>query len=308
VIINWPTAYARPLVPPVRSIAILFHERARHDAHLGNYRLWALVSNWNERGIRVELCFGPADASRALACDLLFPHIDLSYIPDDYWSLIQQHPRAVNRRLRDIRKRTITSLRLAHDDPWQGPVIIKTTNNCGGFSDAWFASPRAPSLLRRARTRLGRIPAIESLCLRLGKARTLTKYPILPNLRSVPRAVFASPDLVVEKFLPERDGPHFIMRMWIVLGDRGIGRILRSDDPYVKNSNGALGEFHVPPPALELRRRQLGLDYGKLDFVLHEGEPILIDANTTPTVTGDARSDHYKNLNQDFSKGIDSIP
>jgi hypothetical protein len=295
------------LVPPVRSIAILFHERARHDAERGNYRLWAMVSNWRARGIRVELLFGPGQRAKALECDVLFPHVDLSYLPDPYWNLMQEHPRVVNRRVRDIRKHVISRQRVGPDDPWDGPVIIKTTNNCGGFTDAWFGPANGPSLIRRARTRLGRIDWIEDWCVRRGWAKTLTKYPILPSLRDVPRAVFASPDLVVEKFIPERDGSQYVMRMWIVMGDRSIGRILRSDDPYVKNSNGALGEFHEPPPGLAERRKELDLDYGKMDFVMHAGRAVLIDVNVTPTVTGDARSEQYRALNEDFSRGIEAV-
>jgi hypothetical protein len=119
--------------------------------------------------------------------------------------------------------------------------------------------------------------------------------------------VFDPPDLVVEKFMPEREGPHYVMRMWIVMGDRAIGRILRSDDPYVKNSNGALGEFFEAPPGLDERRGELGLDYGKMDFVLHDGRAVLIDVNVTPTVTGDARGERYRALNEDFSRGIESV-
>ncbi len=251
--------------------------------------------------------FGPQEAARANEFDVLFPHIDLSYIPDAYWDILRSHPRVVNGRVRDIRKRAISEHILTEHDSWNGPVIIKTTNNCGGFTDAWFGPAGGPSLVSRACTRLGRIDWIERLSLRLGQARTLTKYPILASLRDVPRAIFASPHLVVEKFLPERDGAQYVMRMWIVMGDRSIGRILRSDDPYVKNANGALGTFEEAPPELVARRRALGLDYGKMDFVMHEGKAVLIDMNVTPTVTGDARSEEYKVLNADFSRGIEAI-
>ena len=32
------------------------------------------------------------------------------------------------------------------------------------------------------------------------------------------------------------------------------------------------------------------MDYAKLDFVVHDRTPYLIDVNTTPTVTGSART------------------
>ena len=36
--------------------------------------------------------------------------------------------------------------------------------------------------------------------------------------------------------------------------------------------------------ALWQRRRELGMEFGKLDYILHEGEAVLLDANPTPHV------------------------
>ena len=36
------------------------------------------------------------------------------------------------------------------------------------------------------------------------------------------------------------------------------------------------------PDELRALRRQLGFDYGKFDFVMHEGRAVLLDANKTP--------------------------
>jgi hypothetical protein len=44
-----------------------------------------------------------------------------------------------------------------------------------------------------------------------------------------------------------------------------------------------------------------------MDFVMHEGRAVLIDVNVTPTVTGDARSEQYRALNEDFSRGIEAV-
>jgi hypothetical protein len=38
------------------------------------------------------------------------------------------------------------------------------------------------------------------------------------------------------------------------------------------------------PDEIRAWRRKLGFDYGKLDFVIHEDKPVLIDANRTPTL------------------------
>lgn len=36
------------------------------------------------------------------------------------------------------------------------------------------------------------------------------------------------------------------------------------------------------PPELRAERERLDFDFGKFDFVVHEGEPLLLDANRTP--------------------------
>ncbi|TIV27981.1 MAG: hypothetical protein E5V96_34050, partial [Mesorhizobium sp.] len=36
------------------------------------------------------------------------------------------------------------------------------------------------------------------------------------------------------------------------------------------------------PDELRALRRDLGFDYGKFDFVMHEGKALLLDANKTP--------------------------
>jgi hypothetical protein len=87
------------------------------------------------------------------------------------------------------------------------------------------------------------------------------------------------------------------------MGDAGVGRILRGSDPYVKNVNAALEEFATPPADVEAWRRDFGLDYGKIDFVVHEGRAVIIDANTTPTVSGDARSEKYVRQCEGLARG-----
>jgi hypothetical protein len=95
--------------------------------------------------------------------------------------------------------------------------------------------------------------------------------------------------------------------MWIVFGDRSLGRILVSKDPIVKSGSARLGEVGEPPREIKEARARLGLDYGKMDYVIHNGRGVLIDVNTTPTVSGDAHSDEYKRLSADLALGIGSF-
>ena len=272
---------------PIRSITILVHERHR-DAPRRAYRVWAVAENWRRRGIRVAVQFGLAGPT---ASDLLFPHVDASHIPDDYWTYIQGAPRAVNRAVRDIRKTAYTT-RLTLGSNWPGPVIVKTRGNCGGFGDEDLANPGRRSLAARAWSRLSRRPRLERLG--LAWARGLRAYHIYDSLDLVPRAAFRNPHLHVERFLPERRGHEYAVRMWTVLGDRWIHRTLIGPDPLVKNRNARLThDTEPPPPEIIAWRHRLGLDYGKMDYVIHDGTPVLLDVNTTPTVTGDVRTEEH---------------
>ncbi|GJQ28857.1 MAG: hypothetical protein HBSAPP03_07410 [Phycisphaerae bacterium] len=268
-------------MPPIRSIAILFHERHR-GAEGMNYRIWAIAANWRAAGIKVDPVWGP---SRQIDADLLIPHLDVSYIPDDYWAVIQRHPNVVNRRVRDIRKAAYSVNIVKPGDSYDGPVIVKTNGNCGGNFDEWLEGGGRPvSLPARALRRLKQLPVVERR--RLGSARTLARYYLFDSPRQVPRAAFANPHLVVEKFLPERRDGRYICRLWNFLGDRSLGRILSSEEPIVKSWNSTMEERTEVPPEIAAWRDRLGVDYGKIDYVIHNGVPVLIDVNTTPTVTG----------------------
>jgi hypothetical protein len=286
----------------IRSIAVLMHP-LQHDADRLHYRIWPIIANWRAMGVRVDVVHGVRGHEDALlAADVVMPHVDCSRLDDATWALLQRHPRVINRRVRDIRKTAVSAQLLGRSDAWDGPVIVKTVGNCGGLSDHRFSRESGPTLVDRLRHRLTFAAQREIHVLRW--ARTLTRYYLFEHMRQVPRGVWANPHLVVERFLPERDeSGNYVMRMWITMGDAGLGRVLRGTDPYVKNVNAALEEFSTPPPSVEAWRRSFGLDYGKIDFVIHQGEAVIIDANTTPTVSGDGWSEKYVRQCEPLARG-----
>ncbi len=263
---------------PIRSVAILLHE---HDVHAErtNYRVWALAANWRQQGIRVDVLRGVA---RETDADVLLPHLDLSYVPNAYWAFMRRHPNVVNGKLRDIRKTRISSLRVGLDDAYAGPVIVKTAANCNGFHDVWMER-RQVSLATRVRTRIERMAWVQKRS--LGWTRTLSRYPVFRSVRDVPRGAFANRNLIVERFMPERRGDRYVIRQWIMCGSRSIGRELTSTEPIIKSYNS---EWTIlppePPPEIVAPRRELGVDYGKMDYVMHEGKGVLLDVNPTPTL------------------------
>ena len=75
------------------------------------------------------------------------------------------------------------------------------------------------------------------------------------------------------------------MREWIFLGDREIHFINISREPIVKGFNSYRREylsFDEVPVELRTIRSKFGFDYGKFDYGINNGTPVLYDINKTP--------------------------
>ncbi len=51
----------------------------------------------------------------------------------------------------------------------------------------------------------------------------------------------------------------------------------------------------------------MGFDYGRFDYVMVDGEPIVFDTNTTPVIAGASLQRNAKEFLEDFSCGLDSF-
>ena len=122
---------------------------------------------------------------------------------------------------------------------------------------------------------------------RLAWRSVLRDYPIYNSLAEVPAGVFRNRALVVERFLPEREGDRYFMRHYLCLGDRTRSVRVAGSTPFLKRAACALVDegLEVPDAVLDLRRR-LGLDYGKIDYTIHAGRVVILDVNRTPGVPG----------------------
>jgi hypothetical protein len=270
---------------PGRRIVVLFHERDR-DRNLASYAVYHLTPFWREAGHDVHYLFGTREAPPA---DLAFVHVDLSVVPDEYLELAARYPASVNGRLKDIRKSTFSQNLVRPGDAWDGPVIAKSDLNSAG----------RPERLNRESTRLLRrdevqraIRSFEAWTGIRSPFMTTKDYRIFDRLQDVPPAWFADRRIVIEKFLPEMEGDHYHTRIYQFLGDRAICSRLVSTKPIV-NVNSTIKVEEVAPheEILEWRRR-LGIDYGKLDYVVVDGRAILLDVNkTTGTTRGEAIED-----------------
>lgn len=255
------------------------------------YLLSTMVRHWRKRGLRVQV--GEKYSRDADVCIL---HHDISVLDAEKIPAAPAGKPVINGRVLDISKRTYSTLVLNQGDAWNGPVILKSNLN-------HYGAPETRALnkitLERVRRRLADISwrGMQSLPSR--------SYPILQSVGDVPDWVWASPELLVEKFLPERtrDGLYGV-RGWVFCGDRGYAYRVSSPEPIVKPRSAAkITYLKAPPEALMKRRAELKFDYGKFDYVEHDGEAILLDANKTPSFRGNPEAQRMRWL----SSGIEAF-
>ena len=250
-----------------------------------HYFLWGLHTAWLEMGIDVQVAKGLAAFRRANAgaADVVFPHFDETRTPADIQEALDGLPNVVNGGLHDISKRIISRQLVRRDDDWDGSVIVKTDRNTGGRPEATIADRRLTPVrktLRRVRRSFAKFAAKDWR--RVESIRDC-QYPVFASKEKVPAGVWENPHLVVERFLPEFDGQLYYLRWYYFFGDRYRCVRVGSNRPVVKTRSKMFREegLDVPPEVLEYRA-QLNMDYGKIDYVMHEGRPVVLDVNKTP--------------------------
>lgn len=261
------------------------------DFQSRDYLLRRLIGYWTDAGDRVLLATELGEWPEG---DIAILHVDLSVIPAAYAEASKQYAVVVNGAARDIRKKLVSSNLVRQNDGWTGPVIVKTDLNCGGM----------PEL------RLGRILQHHGgqADVPLGESIYMERpYPILSSAAAVPEAVWNNPGLVVERFLPEQDERGFWMRAWVFFGDRERCTRYLGSHPVVKSGN-ILARDQVPvPEELRAERARLGFDYGKFDFVVRDGKPILLDANRTPWAPPPPVSPEMDTSNANLARGLHTL-
>ena len=114
-------------------------------------------------------------------------------------------------------------------------------------------------------------------------------------------------DLVVERFVPERDRDGgYAIRRWVFMGpNERCTRQVTMDA--ISRAGGVTRLEHVEvPEQLRSERERLNFDYGKFDFVIHDGEPMLIDANRTPGVAS-AVNAMVKSGARNLAEGLNAL-
>jgi hypothetical protein len=251
------------------------------------YLVHKLAANWESMGFQMScgpLAEVPADVS-AVLCHWDQTKVDPALLPSNPHSIP-----ILNSGVLDISKDSFSTLIVSEDDAWKGPVIVKTNFNCYGQSE-W--KKQRPSFIPRLRKKLSK------RYWRLARRLPPKEYPVLDDLCEVPAWVWGDSNLIVEKFLPERDGSLYGIRFWVFFGKKSYSYQLFSDTPIVKNRESAVRfEFleDEPPEELIRLREARGLDFGKIDYVVNEGQVIAFDINKTPAVASSADAPHLQKL------------
>ena len=202
--------------------------------------------------------------------DVALLHVDATVVDEEYLSLRSAYAGTVNFEVADISKRRISTQLVTAEDDWAGPVIVKANLNCGGQTELMH------NLAAQARGQ----PAAHR-----GVGRWTGKYRIVDRLQEVTEEVWKNPALVVERFLPEPDpAGGFAYRTWVFAGARERCNRFVTAEPISKGAGVLRYEPVGVPAKIREERARLNFDFGSFDFVIHEGEPILLDANRTPGV------------------------
>lgn len=242
-----------------RRIVLLLHE-ADGPRELAFYSVGRYVPVWEADGHEVRVLYGPGTS---LEADLVFVHVDLSEVPEAYLAFAARFPASVNGRVRSILKRDYSPNVLGPGDAWPGAVMVKSNRNFGGYPES-----------QRGVARLdGRGFA--------APFQTPFQYQLFESLAQVPATAFESPDYLVQAFTPELEDGLFHVRTYTFLGDWGECRRLGSEHPVVKAETKVTSAPAPVDPRVEALRRERGLDYGKIDYLYHQGELVVLDLNKT---------------------------
>jgi hypothetical protein len=265
------------------SLAILTHWT--DDFRVAGALVKLMIPRWEAVGFRVVVV---TDKDPFVPADVALLHVDLSVIPDSCRRLAERYPVVLNGRVLDIRKRAFSRLVLERTEPYDGEVIVKTDWNCGGGRELrrGILESRMGPVLRRLKIeesvyrKMKKLEALRPLQRR--RVVSVGHYPVFPDRSAVPEGVWDNPNLVVERFVPERIGSDYCCRSWVFFGSAGVTR--RVIAPHaVARANARLEETCDPiPEELRAIRAQMGFDYGKFDYGIVDGKAVLYDVNRTP--------------------------
>ena len=278
-------------------IAILFR-KVDKGKDLSCYTIHHIAEIWKKDGHNVDYIFG---VDEHVPADIIIVHIDFSIVPQKYLDFAANYPIALNGKLSNICKSGFSKGLLKADSNWDGQVIVKSNLNHGGIQEQIYSDTlRKPyaDLYRRLISKIKRFMGYEPVF------SDPYDYKIFENISMVPKHWFHSSNAIVEKFVPEIENDLYHIRMFQILGDHWICERLASPKPIVKGGNCVKVEIVEPDEEVFQWCRDLQIDYGKLDYVVHNGKPVLLDVNKTIGATGLINKKENDKKRQYLSEGI----
>ncbi|MCE0482852.1 MAG: hypothetical protein LV479_01285 [Methylacidiphilales bacterium] len=279
------------------TVALLYHKM--HEGRLNNTLVREMIPHWKAAGFEIRELFG---IRKFVPADTLYMHVDLSVVPPDYLAFAHRYPRVINGRITDIRKRLYSQIQVRRGDGYKGQVLVKTSHNYGGGPEALLRSKSwGIDFFHRAYRAVARRSKNSPY-----QIRTREQYRIYPSVDEVPDEILNSPELVIEKYLPEREGGRLRLRYYFFLGDHEVSASKLSGDPLCLKGTQTFDENEIPDEIRQVRKR-MGLDYGKIDYAIHEGKPVFFDVNKTQGVLPNGASDFQKEIARRLAGGLRSF-
>jgi hypothetical protein len=280
-----------------KSVAIIFHENER-KRNLRRYGIWYLTEFWREDNINVVFVFG---VDQFIPADLAILHVDLTVVPERYLEFAQRYPVVLNGRIKDIRKSSFSKHLVHWGDSYEGKVIVKSDLNYAGTPERRLCGTLLSRPVLWIKHQLLRYPPMFG-----GRGpffRSPLDYLIYDHPQSVPRDWFNRKDIIIERFLPEEEDGLYCSRIYHFLGDHGVCLLRKSTHPISSASMMISREVVEPHAEIVELTKHMKFDYGKFDYVLYEGNPVLLDINKTP---GASTTSRYLTLCREWAKGIRS--
>jgi len=249
-----------------RRLAILHSRSTPRGAR--HHMISQIESHLNALGVETVHLYGTRQFEPA---DAIFVHVDLSVVPERVRRFAAKYPMQINAGARDIRKTSFADGLLERWNAYDAPVIVKSDLNYGGVPEFFERG-----LLDRLVRKLGRVLTGKPA----PKIASKSDYRIFPTLAAVPPELFGD-GTVVQKLLLEKDGEKNLLREYIFLGRLHYENIERSSSEIITEDEHVSCEPFVPHPRLLNLRHRMKLDYGKIDYVMIDGEPFIFDANKT---------------------------
>jgi len=280
-----------------KRIAILFHQGDRYR-DTACYAIHHFSQYWEADGHSVVRLFG---VKRVEPADILIVHVNLSVVPDEYIEFASRYPIALNARIRDIRKSSFAHNRAAPGDGWDGPVIVKSDLNYAGEPErrlqrTWLERKWQPA--RRARRLYDRMTG------NTAPFGTSADYDVYDSIDDVPPGVFDDSRVVVERFCPEVENDLYHMTMYQFLGDRFTCTRFASPHPIISAARSVSAAEVEPHHGILEWREKLTIDYGKLDYVVHNDKVVLLDANKTTGMGVYYSDERHHRLRRNRAEGL----